>query len=304
MSNWNQVFEEIKQEHNKHIPADSVVRQRYLKKLSNKTSRNVIAYYSAWQQKGSSFVTGITDEDREAFMQVIHKMDREKGLDLILHTPGGSTAATCSLVLYLREMFDRNIRAIVPHTAMSGGTMIACACKSIIMGKHSSIGPIDPQLNGISAQGVLEEFERAYKEMKEDPQKMNVWQFILSKYTPSFIGDCEQAIQWAEEFTREQLESNMFYEENDKSTKSAIDMIIKKLINYYNAINHSRQINYKEAKGIGLKIEMLEDNQELQDLVLTVHHCFTYTLSNTPCLKIVENQNGAAFTKNQSVAKQ
>ena len=39
-------------------------------------------------------------------------MDREKGLDLILHTPGGSTAAACSLVLYLREMFDRNIRTI------------------------------------------------------------------------------------------------------------------------------------------------------------------------------------------------
>ena len=301
MPNWDQVFEEVKREHNKRISAYSVVRQRYLNKLSKKTGRNVIAYYSAWQQKGPSFVTGISDEDRDALMQVIHKMDRKKGLDLILHTPGGSIAATCSLVSYLREMFDRNIRAIVPHTAMSGGTMVACACKSIIMGKHSSIGPIDPQLNGISAQGVLEEFKRAYEEIKEDPQKMNVWQFALSKYTPSFIGDCEQAIQWAEEFTREQLESNMFYEENDES---AIDRIIKKLINYGNAINHSRQINYKEAIDIGLKIEMLEDDQELQDLVLTVHHCFTHTLSNTLCLKIVENQNGAAFTKNQPVAKQ
>ena len=296
MPNWNQVFGEIKREHNKRIPAYGVVRQRYLKKLNKKTGRNVIAYYSAWQQKGSSFVTGINDEDRDAFMHVIHKMDRKKGLDLILHTPGGSIEAACSLVRYLREMFGRNIRAIVPHTAMSGGTMIACACKSIIMGKHSSIGPIDPQLNGISAQGVLKEFERTHKEMNEDPQKMNVWQFILSKYTPSFLGDCEQAIQWAEEFTREQLKSNMFYEEIDKS---AIDIIIKKLTNDGNAMNHSRQINYKEAKDIGLKIEMLEDNQALQDLVLTVHHCFTHTLSDTPCLKIVENQNGAAFTKNQ-----
>ena len=39
-------------------------------------------------------------------------MDREKGLDLILHTPDGSTVATCSLVRYLREMFDCDIRAI------------------------------------------------------------------------------------------------------------------------------------------------------------------------------------------------
>ena len=37
-------------------------------------------------------------------MSVIHKMERKKGLDLILHTPGGDVAATESLVDYLKEM--------------------------------------------------------------------------------------------------------------------------------------------------------------------------------------------------------
>ena len=36
--------------------------------------------------------------------------------------------------------------------AMSGGTMIACSCKEILMGKHSSLGPVDPQIMGIAAQ--------------------------------------------------------------------------------------------------------------------------------------------------------
>ena len=58
-------------------------------------------------------------------MATIHKMDRKKGLDLILHTPGGDMAATKSLVDYLRIMFEGNVRAIVPQIAMSGGTMIA-----------------------------------------------------------------------------------------------------------------------------------------------------------------------------------
>jgi hypothetical protein len=49
---------------------------------------------------------------------------------------------------------------------------------------------------------------------------------------------------------------------------------------------------------MGLKIFDLEDDGRLQDAVLTVHHAFMVTLSNTPAAKIVENHNGAAFVKN------
>ena len=33
------------------------------------------------------------------------------------------------------------------------------------MGKYSSLGPIDPQLNGMPAPGVLEEFQRALERL-------------------------------------------------------------------------------------------------------------------------------------------
>ena len=76
----------------------------------------------------------------------IEKKNRKNGLDLILHTPGGDIAATESLVYYLKQIFGRNIRVFVPQMAMSAGTMIALASKEIIMGKESSLGPIDPLL--------------------------------------------------------------------------------------------------------------------------------------------------------------
>jgi hypothetical protein len=56
-----------------------------------------------------------------------------------------------------------NIRAIVPQIAMSAGTMIACSCREIVMGKHSSLGPVDPAFNGIPAIGVLEEIKKAHQ---------------------------------------------------------------------------------------------------------------------------------------------
>ena len=43
----------------------------------------------------------INDEDMNGFMAAVHKLDRSLGLDLILHTPGGSIASTEAIVRYL-----------------------------------------------------------------------------------------------------------------------------------------------------------------------------------------------------------
>ncbi len=106
---------------------------------------------SGWLEKAHLVAQGLTgtevnDSDKNGFMATIHQLDRTKGLDLVLHTPGGNVAATESLVDYLRAMFGSDIRAIVPQLAMSAGTMIALASKQIVMGQHSSLGPIDPSL--------------------------------------------------------------------------------------------------------------------------------------------------------------
>src|SRR5579871_3678960 len=126
------------------------------------------------------------------FMATIHELDRDKGLDLILHTPGGDTAATESLVDYLRSMFGTNIRAIVPQLAMSAGTMIALSCNEIIMGKHSSLGPIDPQIGSVPAHGIIEEAAHAIQEVKANPSLAPLYQMVFSKYTPTLIGEAQK----------------------------------------------------------------------------------------------------------------
>lgn len=78
-----------------------VLRRKYLKNLFQKTQRNIIIYYSGWLQRADprlSPVLSINDNDKNAFMTAIHDLDRTKGLDLVLHTPGGDLAATESLV--------------------------------------------------------------------------------------------------------------------------------------------------------------------------------------------------------------
>ncbi|MGH8015881.1 MAG: SDH family Clp fold serine proteinase, partial [Candidatus Zixiibacteriota bacterium] len=53
------------------------------------------------------------------------------------------------------------------------------------------------------------------------------------------------------------------------------------------------------CRRIGLKVDKIEDSNELQDAILTVHHCYMHTLMNTAAYKIIENQNGVAFVKIQ-----
>ena len=131
MPNWSEVLLEIQEEQskNQHLnPLDSV-RRKYLKRVSEITDRNVIAYYSGFLQKPTAPDTAVNDKDKSGFMLAINKLDKSKGLDLILHTPGGDIAATESLVDYLYQIFDKNIRVIVPQISMSAGTMIAFSAK-------------------------------------------------------------------------------------------------------------------------------------------------------------------------------
>ncbi len=299
MPNWGQVLSEIQAQDAKlAIDATSAVddvRRRYLLKLHELTGRNVIAYYSGWLSNPAAFGIDVNDEDKAAFMMAIHGLDKTKGLDLILHTPGGGIAAAESLVDYLRRIFGCDIRAIVPHLAMSAGTMIACTCKSIVMGKQSNLGPIDPQLGGLPAAAVKKEIERAISEIKQDPDRLNFWQFVLSKYTPTFIGQCEQAVIMAEEFVRERLKDNMLLGDPDAAGKA--DTIVKGLSDVEDNKSHSRHIHIDKCENLGLVIERLEDNQDFQEAVLTVHHCFMHSLTVTGAAKMVENQNGAAFIK-------
>lgn len=300
MPNWGEVLQQIQQAQLAGMQAADIVRRDYLAKLHAHTSRNIIAYYSGWLSKPNLMQSDISDEDTNGFMMAVHQLDRSKGLDLILHTPGGGIAATQSIVHYLRTMFSDNIRAIVPQLAMSAGTMMACSCREIVMGKQSSLGPIDPQMRGIPAQGVIKEFKRAIREIKKDPSRVAVWGPIISQYRPTFLSQCEQAIQLSNAFVESQLTEVMFKADPKAKKKAATARAF--LSDYSKNKSHDRHIHAQECGANGLRIVALEDDPDLQDLVLTVHHCYMHVFMNGPACKIIENHKGRALVKNTTTA--
>ncbi len=203
-------------------------------------------------------------------------------------------AATESLVDYLRATFGKDIRAIIPQLAMSGGTLMALACKEIIMGKESSIGPVDPQFGRMAANGLLQEFKRIRAEIRRKPADALVWQPILAQIEPGFITECENAVKWSRQMAKGFLVSNMLNGRRDKS--KIADRIVRQLTDKQTTITHGRHIGYDEARKIlGDRVKKLEDDQALQEAVLTVHHMSMITLGQTSCYKLIENHNGRAL---------
>lgn len=301
MPSWDKVQAEINSAGSTH----DVIRRAHIRALHDYTGRNVIVYYSGWLEKAHLVAQGlqgfeVNDSDKNGFMATIHQLDRGKGLDLLLHTPGGDIAATESLVYYLRSMFETNIRAIVPQLAMSAGTMIALACREVVMGAHSSLGPIDPQIGGLAAHGIVEEFETARSEVAADPATIPLWQPIIAKYAPSLVGECQKAISWADQMVRQWLISGMMA--NDPDPAAAADKVLTELANHALTLSHARHIAAEKARELGLKVVVLESDQQLQELVLTVHHACVQTLAATPAFKLIENHLGVSFITSVNVA--
>ncbi len=306
MPNWNEVLKELQA--NSQGPHDHL-RRKYLEELHAHTGRNVLVYFSGWLQKphlrnNAGIEFSIVDADKTGFMTCSHDVDRSKGLDLILHTPGGDVAATESIIDYLHSLYSGNIRAIIPQLAMSGGTLIALSCREIIMGYHSSIGPIDPQIGGMPAQGILEEFEQAATEVKKEPTRIGLWQPIINKYWPTLITSSRHAIDWSDQLLRQYLTQCMLKADSPRTRAAKIQRIANHLGKQATSKSHNRHINPDVAEKLGIKVTRLEADQDLQDIVLTLHHTYTHTATGTNAVKIIENHLGVAYVNQAAVIAQ
>jgi hypothetical protein len=302
MPTWSDILYEIASMGNDMARWD-FVRRKYLTTLHLHTKRNTILYATNWTSPGltfdPSFLT-INDEDIQGLMEVVHGLKGDK-LDLILHSPGGYPEATEAFVDYLRTRFN-DVRVIIPYAAMSAATMLACSANSIVMGKHSFIGPIDPQFilqtqvgpQSVPAQAILDQFRLAKKECR-DPNILNVWYPILGQYGPALIKQCEDAIKLSKTLVSKWLAQYMFKSRPD--AKKISSQIAGYLSDHRKFKTHSRHIDRESVRSKGLIIEDLEIDQVFQDLVLSVFHATTHTMDATGTVKIIENHLGKAFVK-------
>lgn len=277
------------------------VRRDYLRQLAEHTHRDTIVYASAWTSakrhaKIPPNLFSLSTDDIQGFMAALHGLNK-KNLDLIIHSPGGSLEAADQLVQYLRSKYD-HIRAIIPHNAMSASTMLACACDEIIMGRQSALGPIDPQFSwatpsggtSAAAQSILEELELARADIARDPALATIWAPRLKDYPAGIFAACSTVMALAQQKVAEWLAKYMFKAESDPATLAST--VSAWLASASIHKTHGRPLGFEICQQNGLKVTLLEDDQALQDLVLSVFHATAVTFDVTHCVKVIEGNHG------------
>ena len=232
-------------------------------------------------------------------MSVMFGMTWAKGLTLVLHSPGGVTNAAETIVAYLRSKFD-DIEVIVPTYAMSAGTMISLAANQIVMGRQSQLGPIDPQFlmgqRAQSARAIVDQFDQAKKEILENAAAAGAWFPVLQTIGPALLQEARNALDYGERMVAERLERYMFAGRSDANALAGT--VARHFNDAATHKSHGRRIDRNEARSQNVVIEDLEDNQPLQEAVLTLYHLFTIACEKGPASKILHSDLNRMYVKN------
>ena len=271
-----------------------------IKLIAERYDRNVLYYASSFLQKPQipGLFTTINMEDINGFMAGVHGHDFRKGLLLILHTPGGMAEAAQTIVDYLRSKFSA-IDVLVPTYAMSAGTMIALGCDRIVMGRQSQLGPTDPQLivgnRPFSAHSIVEQFEEAKGEISGNSILAHAWAPVLRSFGPALLQEARKSIAYGQTLVQDWLTKYMFSEQPDPATLAG------KVAKHFGGNqhgSHGRRIDRDEARQQQLEVIDLEDDQHLQEDVLTLYHLSTIAFENGPAAKSVVSSNRRLWIKN------
>lgn len=174
-------------------------------------------------------------EDSEAIIRAIRTTPPDRPIMLILHTPGGLLLAASQIAMALKSHPAKKF-VVVPHYAMSGGTLIALAADEIMMDPNATLGPLDPQLmvgNNmyVPAPSVLRAVEAK--------GKMNV-----SDNTLMLADIAEKALRQTKDLVRKLIE--------DKVGPENAEKIAEKLVGGY--YTHDYPITVEELRSMGLNV--------------------------------------------------
>lgn len=208
-------------------------RYRLIRELERERKSRVITMIhrqEALSILGIPLVRYVTVEDSEQILRAIRLTPTDLPIDLLVHTPGGLLLAAEQIAHALKRHPAR-VTVMIPHYAMSGGTLIALAADEIILDPNAVLGPVDPQLGEYPAASVLAVLQM--KDMNEIDDKTLIFADVARK-----------AVRQVEESLRCLLEGGM-----DEVRAREVAQILSE-----GRWTHDYPISLNEARGLGLPV--------------------------------------------------
>lgn len=174
-------------------------------------------------------------EDSEEVLRAIRSTPPDKGIMLIMHTPGGLMLAASQIALALKRHPGKKI-VVVPHYAMSGGTLIALAADEIWMDPDAVLGPVDPQIGTQSGTLPAPSIVKVVREKGVDKVDDNT--LILADIA-------EKALNQTKDLVKKLLEG--------KLPQDKMELVIDRLV--MGRYTHDWPITAEELKELGLNVK-------------------------------------------------
>lgn len=269
-------------------------RQQNISAIEKITGRPLIIYAAKIESpKGAP--TGIAISDIEGFSDVVSGIPGPD-IDILINSPGGSAEATERIVRLLRRKY-KSIHYLVPHSAYSAATMMCLSGNCIYMDGRSSLGPIDPQINGIPAQEILDAMDDIEKKLAKSPEYLPAYLPMLQKYDLHLFRLCRSHMQLGKSLVAEWLKTYMFGDQPKRTAHGNVLKIMPIFARHNKTLSHNRSIGLDIIKKLPLKVIDLDEPQhaDLQKNLWQLYCGIDWFFRNTAFVKLFENSRGVSW---------
>lgn len=260
--------------------------------IQKERGRPLIVYFSKLDPPSGS-QNAIDLQDIDGFADLVNAVEDSDSVDILINSPGGRADATERIVTILRSRF-KEIHFIVPHSAYSAATMLALSGNTISLHPSATLGPIDPQINGIPARSIKRGFEKVKQIIKDEgPEALPAYLPLIEKYSLDLLEICDDNEKLSRELVQSWLKEYMFRDENDKAEQ--IEKAVAYFSNYDLHLIHSRPITLNKLKEFGLKVNIVDD--PLRTLIREAYILINGFMTVSPFYKLYENTKDISWGK-------
>ncbi|MGH9879634.1 MAG: SDH family Clp fold serine proteinase, partial [Nitrososphaerales archaeon] len=252
------------------IQNDPPYHQTLIREIEGITKRNLICYIANLEHPAGSMWPN-DDEFLEVVLRGVDLEKYEHKIDFLLSSNGGAPEVADRLCSTLKS-FTKELRVIVPKSAMSAATLLSFGANSLVLGETSQVGPIDPQMllkerELVPANTIIQAYNRLLTDLDETPRDSPKIAGLLQQLNfidPFLVQSSLKAREVAKKLANTLLQNGLLKDESEEFIKETIE----KFIEHGETLTHGTAIRYPLLKQWGFKkIELMQKDDKLWELI-------------------------------------
>ena len=269
-----------------------LLRRETIRRIESVTGRPLVCYVaktSNLHNRPVASLTSIDDQDIRGFNDLISTVPQSySSCDVFVVSNGGRPETTERIVQLIRRRFE-SVRFIVPSNAFSAATMMTFSGDEIVMAPMGSLGPIDPQIDGVPVAAILGGFLDAQERLaKGDIKSLRAYGPLINKLDLHLLEMCRMANELSRELAESWISEYMLKCKRD-------DPRVREVVEFFasaeNHKTHGRSVSREKAQSVGLVVKCTEE-YGINELVQSLFNQYEVAFDKSNFVKLYENVYG------------